>query len=65
MVTSFEDLADTLSCMEDQKVKYAELTLKGEARHWWKATKTLLTEELGRGVPITWEHFKEFNDRFF
>jgi len=65
-ITSFEDLADTLSCTEDQRVNYAGLSLKGEARHWWKATKTLLIEELGRGVPITWERFKKkFNDRFF
>jgi hypothetical protein len=65
-ITSFEDLANTLSCKEDQRVNYVGLSLKGEARHWWKDTKTQLTEELGRGVPITWERFKnEFNDRFF
>jgi hypothetical protein len=63
-ITSFEDLADTLSCTEDQRVNYAGLSLKGEARHWWKATKTMLTEELGRKVPIT-RFKKEFNDRFF
>ncbi|XP_062176061.1 uncharacterized protein LOC133881117 [Alnus glutinosa] len=42
------------------------LRLEGEARYWWKATKMAITEELGQGVPISWERFKrEFNDCFF
>jgi hypothetical protein len=64
-VTSFEDLTDALRCTDEQKVDYAGLKLIGEARYWWKARKTFLIEELGRGVPIIWERFeKEFNDRF-
>ncbi|XP_062173566.1 uncharacterized protein LOC133879031 [Alnus glutinosa] len=66
LIAAIPDLADKLCCTKDQRVNYAGLSLKGEARHWWKATKTLLIEELGRGVPITWERFKKkFNDCFF
>jgi hypothetical protein len=32
-ITSFEDLADALSCTDGQKVDYAGLKLKGETRH--------------------------------
>jgi hypothetical protein len=65
-ISTCEDLADALRCTNDQKVDYAGLKLNGEARYWWNAKKTLLTKELGRGVPISWERFKkEFNDRFF
>jgi hypothetical protein len=65
-IATFEDLANALSCTDGQKVNYAGLILKGEARHWWKARKTFLIEELGSRVPITWKCFKkEFNDRFF
>jgi hypothetical protein len=65
-ISTFEDRADALRCTDDQKVDYAGLKLNGEAQDWWKARKTLLTEVLGCGVPISWERFKkEFNDRFF
>jgi hypothetical protein len=65
-VTSFDDLADALSCTDEQKAKYAGLKLIGEANYWWKSAKALIAEELGLNVPITWERFKrEFNDRFF
>jgi hypothetical protein len=64
-ISTFEDFADALRCTDDQKVDYVGMKLNGEAQYWWKARKTVLTEELGRGVPILWEHFKkEFNDRF-
>jgi hypothetical protein len=57
-ITSLEDLADALRCTDSQKVDYAGLKLKGEARFWWKATKISIVEELGQGVPIPWERFK-------
>lgn len=65
-ITNFQDLADALRCTDSQKVNYARLKLDGESSYWWKSTKVLLAEELGPGVPITWDRFKkEFNDRFF
>jgi hypothetical protein len=51
-ITDFQNLADALRCTDSQKVDYAGLKLYGEARNWWKATKILIAEELGPGVPI-------------
>jgi len=65
-ITSHEDLADSLRCTEEQKVDYAGLKFRGEAKNWWKSKKLHLTREYGQGVPIPWDCFKrEFNDNFF
>jgi hypothetical protein len=65
-ITNIQDLSDALRFTNSQKVDYAGLKLEGEASYWWKAIKARLAEEIGRGVPITWDRFKrEFNDRFF
>jgi hypothetical protein len=65
-IISIQHLMESLQCTDAQKVNYASLKLTGEASHWWLARKGLIAEELGQGVPITWERFKkEFDDRFF
>jgi hypothetical protein len=63
-ITSHEDLTDMLSCTQSQKVVYAGLKFRSEAKYWWKFKKLHLTR--GQGVHIPLERFKqEFNDRFF
>jgi len=65
-LTSYEELAKTVKCTDDQKVEYASLVFHSEAQQWWKSKKLYLVTEYGQGVPIRWECFKqEFNDRFF
>jgi hypothetical protein len=65
-IFSIQHLMESLQCTDAQKVNYASLKLTGEASHWWLARKGPIAEELGQGVPITWERFKkEFDDRFF
>ncbi|XP_062161924.1 uncharacterized protein LOC133868950 [Alnus glutinosa] len=61
-LTDIEVLFDTLSCTDEQKVRYVRLKLTREAGQWWSSRKVLL----GDDVVITWEIFKvEYNRRFF
>ncbi|XP_040996074.1 uncharacterized protein LOC121242247 [Juglans microcarpa x Juglans regia] len=65
-IERLEQIFEALFCTDDQKVIYAAYNLIDLANNWWKSTRTLLQNELGEGVPITWERFKEvFLDRFF
>ncbi|XP_041011311.1 uncharacterized protein LOC121255089 [Juglans microcarpa x Juglans regia] len=65
-IECLEQIFEALFCTDDQKVIYATYNLTDLANKWWKSTQTLLQNELGEGVPITWERFKEvFLDRFF
>jgi hypothetical protein len=43
-LTSHEDLTETLHCTDAQKVDYANLKLRGEAKNWWKSRKIHLTK---------------------
>ncbi|XP_030958976.1 uncharacterized protein LOC115980923 [Quercus lobata] len=59
-------LLRALECTDAQKVLYATYALQGSADRWWSSTKPLLSTELGRDTPITWEKFKEvFNRTYF
>ena len=61
-----EKLLRALECTDAQKVLYATYALQGSADRWWSSTEPLLSTELGRGTPITWEKFKEvFNRTYF
>jgi len=65
-LTSYEGLAETAKCTNEQKVEYVGLVFRGEAQQWWKSKRLHLVTEFGQGVPIPWGRFKqEFNDRFF
>ncbi|XP_041011310.1 uncharacterized protein LOC121255088 [Juglans microcarpa x Juglans regia] len=65
-IDRLEQIFEALFCTDDQKVIYATYNLTDLANNWWKSTQALLQNELGEGVPITWECFKEvFLDCFF
>jgi len=64
-LTDIEVLFDILGCTNEQRVRYIELKLTGEAGRWWTSKKVLLTEPPNETV-ITWNLFKiEYNRRFF
>ncbi|XP_050282151.1 uncharacterized protein LOC126723015 [Quercus robur] len=61
-----EKLLRALECTDAKKVLYATYALQGSADRWWSSTEPLLSTELGRDTPITWEKFKEvFNRTYF
>ncbi|KAF5468665.1 hypothetical protein F2P56_012804 [Juglans regia] len=65
-IEHLEQIFEAFFCTNDQKVNYASYNLTDLANNWWKSTRVLLQNELGEGIPITWERFKDvFLDRFF
>ncbi|XP_057505361.1 uncharacterized protein LOC130788623 [Actinidia eriantha] len=67
-----ESIFDVMRVTDEEKMILAPFRLKGEARHWWDATKRLLTTPpLNAPQPstpkvITWIEFVEaFNDHYF
>ncbi|XP_062173811.1 uncharacterized protein LOC133879298 [Alnus glutinosa] len=64
-LTDIEVLFDIFGCTNEQRVRYIELKLTGEAGRWWTSKKVLLTKPPNETV-ITWDLFKvEYNRRFF
>jgi hypothetical protein len=62
---NIEVLFNILSCTNEQRVRYIELKLTGEAGRWWTSKKVLLTKHPNEMV-ISWDLFKvEYNGRFF
>jgi hypothetical protein len=65
-ITDIQLLHETLSCTDEQKVRYTGLWKTKEAGRWWKSKKELFRIELGHRAAIPLDRFvKEFNERFF
>jgi hypothetical protein len=61
-LTDIDVLFNTLECTDEQKVRYVQLQLTGEAGRWWNSKRAML----GADARITWESFKvEYDWRFF
>lgn len=60
-IKEMEKVIDISECLDEQKVKFATHSLKGEAVFWWDTVK--LTEDCSK---MTWKRFKEvFFDKYF
>ena len=61
-----EKLLEALDCINSQKVQFATFKLIGEAKRWWRSTKTILEGMDTKRNPIIWEKFKGvFYDNYF
>jgi hypothetical protein len=55
-----------MNCTNEQMVCYATFKLTAEAEHGWMAKKEHMQQQLGKGMCISWEDFKDaFLGRFF
>lgn len=50
-----EEIFEVVNCDGEKKVLFATFMLKGEAKHWWRATRGTLPLEDGQ--PVTWDVF--------
>ena len=58
-----ETIFEAMGCLEEHKVSYATFMLAGEARSWWRFTKSALPAVEG---IIGWDAFKtRFLDNYF
>ena len=59
-----EKVFEAMACAEEHKVPFATYLLKGEAEHWWRATRDSIVLE--DGEPLTWSIFLQvFRDYYF
>lgn len=51
-----EKIFDIVGCTEAQKASFVIFMLKGEAEHWWRATRGTLPIQDGK--LLTWDGFE-------